>query len=146
MNKQDKYNPDVIKKYDTVSKERDKLTYSFSNQVYKGITNNFPINVTKPEDLQIKIDEPDYDIIKSKMESAVKEREQEKLAQERLLQKLSEQSIQKKMVISSEKSSSPVESHQEMKTSHQKFTVNKNDKLGKEKLILNDVFDLINKL
>ena len=81
MNKQDKYNPDVNKKYDQLTRERDSLHYNFSNQVYKGITNNFPTNVNKPEDLKIITDEPDYDKIKSKMENALKEREKEKIDQ-----------------------------------------------------------------
>ena len=146
MNKQDKYNPDVNKKYDQITKERDNLHFNFTNQVYKGITNNFPTNVNKPEDLQIKVDEPNYDDIKSKMEDALKEREREKIEQEKLLKNLSEKSIQKKMIISSEKTSNVIESHQDMKVSYQKFTVKKEDKLLKEKQMLNDVFDLINKI
>jgi len=146
MNKQDKYNPDVNKKYDQITRERESLNYSFSNQVYKGITNNFPTNVNKPEDLQIKEEEPNYDDIKSRMEDAMKEREREKIEQEKLLKNLAEKSIQKKMIISSEKVSTVIETHQDMKTSYQKFTVNKDDKLIKEKLMLNDVFDLINKI
>jgi hypothetical protein len=33
-----------------------------------------------------------------------------------------------------------------MKTSHQKYNIEKNDNLIKEKLVLNDVLDFINKL
>ena len=146
MNKQDKYNPDVSKKYDQITKERDNLNYTFSKQVYKGITNNFPSNVNGPQDLQIKLEDPDYDIIKQKMESEIRERELEKIEQEKLLKLLSEKKIEKNMVISSDKVSNPSETHQDMKQSYQKFNVNKGDKLGKEKLILNDVFELINKL
>jgi len=146
MNKQDKYNPDVAKKYDQITKERGTLNYKFSKRVYKGITNNFPDNVNTPEDLQLKVDEPDYDNLKIRMENALHERETEKIEQEKLLKLLSEQKSEKKMVIASEKTSSVIESHQEMKTSYQKFKVNKDDKLGKEKLLLNDVFDLINKM
>jgi hypothetical protein len=83
MNKQDKYNPDVNKKYEQITRDRESLNYSFSNQVYKGITHNFPTNVNKPEDLQIKEEEPNYDDIKSRMEDAMKEREREKIEQER---------------------------------------------------------------
>ena len=50
------------------------------------------------------------------------------------------------MIISSEKTSTVIESHQDMKVSYQKFTVKKEDKLLKEKQMLNDVFDLINKI
>jgi hypothetical protein len=146
MNKQDKYNPDINKKYELLTRERDNLHYNFSNQVYKGITNNFPTNVSKPEDLKIVTDEPDYDKIKSKMEDALKEREKEKIEQEELLKNLSNKSIQKKMIISSEKTSNVIESHQDMKNSYQKFTVKNDDKLKKEKLILNDVLDLINNI
>jgi hypothetical protein len=146
MNKQDKYNPDVAKKYDQMTKERDTLHYIYSKQVYKGITNDFPTNVNTPEDLQLKNEEPDYDKIKLKMESAIRERENEKLEQEKLLKILSEQKIDKKITMSSNKTSNSSEMHQDMKNSYQKFNVDKGDKLGKEKLLLNDVFDLINKI
>ena len=146
MNKQDKYNPDVSKKYDQITKDRDNINYTFSKQVYKGITHNFPENVTGPQDLQIKLEDPDYDIIKQKMENVLHERESEKLEQEKLLKLLSENKIEKKMIISSDKVSNPSESHQDMKQSYQKFNVKNGDKLVKEKLILNNIFDSINKL
>lgn len=146
MNKQDKYNPDVSKKYDQITKDRDALHYTFSKLVYKGITNDFPTNVTAPEDLQLKNEEPDYEQIKLKMEHAIRERENEKIEQEKLLKLLSEKKIEKNMTIASDKTSDPSEMHQDMKNSYQKFKVNKDDKLGKEKLLLNDVFELINKI
>jgi len=146
MNKQEKYNPDVNKKYDQVTKERDHINYSFSNQVYKGITNDFPKNVTKSDDLKMKTDEPDYDIIKQKMENAIRERENEKMTQEKLLKELAERKITKKLVISTTSTTDAQESFQDMKSSYQKFNVNKSDKLLKEKLVINDVLDFIKKL
>ena len=146
MNKQEKYNPDVNKKYDQITKERDHINYAFSNQVYKGITNDFPKNVTKSDDLKMKTDEPDYDIIKQKMENAIRERENEKMNQEKLLKELAERKITKKLVISTTSTTDAQESFQDMKNSYQKFNVNKTDKLLKEKLVINNVLDFINKL
>ena len=146
MNKQEKYNPDVNKKYEQVTKERDNINYAFSKQVYKGITNNFPTNVTKSDDLKIKCEEPEYDVIKQKMENAIRERENEKLAQEKLLQELAEKKMTKKLVISTPATTDMQESFQDMKNSYQKFNVSKNDKLLKEKLVINNVLDFINKL
>jgi len=146
MNKQEKYNPDVNKKYEQVTKERDHVNYSFSNQVYKGITNNFPTNVSKSDDLKLKQEEPEYDVIKQKMENAIRERENEKLAQEKLLKELAEKKMTKKLVINTTNVSDAQESFQDMKNSYQKFNVTKNDKLLKEKLVVNDVLDFIKNL
>ena len=120
MNKLDKYNPDVIKKYDTVTKERDNTTYTFSKQVYKGITNEFPNQITSPEDLKIKSHEPDFDLIKVKMEASLREREREKAEQEKLLKELSEKNTLKKLVINTEKTTNIQENHADMKQSHKK--------------------------
>jgi hypothetical protein len=138
--KQDKYNPDVVKKYESLTRERESSSYTFSKQVYKGITNDFPNQITKPEDLKIKASEPDFDLIKKNMEASLKEREQEKLAQEKLLKELSDQNMKKKLVINLNKSSEVPESHQDMKTSHKKFN------LDKEKSVLNDVIDFLKKI
>ena len=146
MNKLEKYNPDVVKKYDTVSKERENTTYTFSKQVYKGITNQFPSQINNADDLKLKVAEPDYDLIKTKMEESLKEREREKADQERILKELAERKSQKKLVITANKTSDVQETHQDMKTSHKKYNIQKNDNLVKEKAILNDVFDFINKL
>ena len=146
MNKQEKYNPDVNKKYEQINKERQNINYTFSKQVYKGITNNFPSNVTNPNDLKIHDAEPDYDMINKKMASAIEEREKEKLEQERILKELAENKISKKLVITSNKTTDAQESFQDMKKSYEKFNVNKNDKLLKEKLAINNVLDFINKL
>ena len=146
MNKLDKYNPDVIKKYDTVTKERDNTTYTFSKQVYKGITNEFPNQITSPEDLKIKSHEPDFDLIKVKMEASLREREREKAEQEKLLKELSEKNTLKKLVINTEKTTNIQENHADMKQSHKKYTIEKNDNLLKEKLVLNNVLDFLNKL
>ena len=67
--KQDKYNPDVVKKYESLTRDRESSTYTFSKQVYKGITNDFPNQITKPEDLKIKSSEPDFDLIKKSEEN-----------------------------------------------------------------------------
>ena len=146
MNKLEKYNPDVIKKYDTITKERETSSYTFSKQVYKGITNNFPNQITGPDDLKIKASEPDYDLIKIKMETSLHEREKEKAEQERLLKELAERKLNKKLVINTPKTSEVQETHADMKVSHKKFTIDKNDNLLKEKLVLKDVFEFINKL
>jgi hypothetical protein len=147
MNKLEKYNPDVSKKYETVQKERDTMAYTFSNKVYKGITNNFPNQINGPDDLKIKADEPDYNLIKIRMEASIKDREKEKEDQEKILKEVAERKLLKKLVVNQNSSSNTVqESHQDMKSSHQKYSIEKNDNLLKEKLVLNDVLDFINKL
>jgi len=146
MNKLEKYNPDVIKKYETVTRERDSTAFTFSKQVYKGITNDFPNQINGPDDLKIKSSEPDYDLIKAKMDASLKEREREKIEQERLLKQLSEQKTQKKLVININKTSDVQENHQDMKNSHQIYNLNKNDVLIKEKSVLNDVMDFLKKI
>ena len=148
MNKQlEKYNPDVGKKYETIQKERDTMSYTFSNKVYKGITNNFPNQINGPDDLKIKSDSPDYNLIKIRMEASIQEREKEKAEQERILKELEEKKLQKKLVINQNNTSNTMqESHQDMKSSHQKFSIEKNDNLIKEKLVLNDVLDFIKNL
>ena len=148
MNKQlEKYNPDVGKKYETIQKERDTMSYTFSNKVYKGITNNFPNQINGPDDLKIKAEEPDYNLIKIRMEASIQEREKEKADQERILKELEEKKLQKKLVINQNNTSNTMqESHQDMKSSHQKFSIEKNDNLIKEKLVLNDVLDFIKNL
>lgn len=146
MNKLEKYNPDVSKKYETIQKERDTMAYTFSNKVYKGITNNFPNQINGPDDLKIKAEEPDFNLIKSRMEASIQNREKEKEDQERILKELAEKKLQKKLVINQSTTSTVQESYQDMKTSHQKYNIEKNDNLIKEKLVLNDVLDFINKL
>jgi len=146
MNKLEKYNPDVSKKFETIQKERDTMAYTFSNKVYKGITNNFPNQINGPDDLKIKADEPDFNLIKSKMEESINSREKEKVEQERILKEVAEKKLQKKLVINQSTTSTVQESHQDMKLSHQKFSIEKNDNLIKEKLVINDVLDFINKL
>jgi hypothetical protein len=146
MNKLEKYNPDVIKKYETVTRERESSTFTFSKQVYKGITNDFPNQISSPDDLKLKTLAPDFDLIKTKMDASLKEREKEKIEQERLLKQLSEQKTQKKLVISTNKTSEVQETHQDMKNSHQKYNLNKNDFLIKEKSVLNEVMEFLNKI
>ena len=146
MNKLEKYNPDVSKKFETIQKERDTMAYTFSNKVYKGITNNFPNQINGPDDLKIKAEEPDFNLIKSRMEASINSREREKEEQERILKEVAEKKLQKKLVINQSTTSTVQESHQDMKSSHQKFNIEKNDNLIKEKLVLNDVLDFINKL
>jgi uncharacterized ubiquitin-like protein YukD len=146
MNKLEKYNPDVVKKYEVITRERESTPFTFSKQVYKGITNDFPNQINGPDDLKIKTHEPDYDLIKTKMDASLKEREREKVEQERLLLKLSEQKTQKKLVININSTNEVQETYQDMKNSHQKYTINKNDKLIKEKSILNDVMDFLKKI
>lgn len=146
MNKLEKYNPDVSKKFETIQKERDMMAYTFSNKVYKGITNNFPNQINGPDDLKIKAEEPDFNLIKTRMEASIHSREREKEEQERILKEVAEKKLQKKLVINQSTTSTVQESHQDMKTSHQKFNIEKNDNLIKEKLVLNDVLDFINKL
>ena len=146
MNKLEKYNPDVSKKFETIQKERDTMAYTFSNKVYKGITNNFPNQINGPDDLKIKAEEPDFNLIKSRMEASINSREREKEEQERILKEVAEKKLQKKLIINQSTTSTVQESHQDMKSSHQKFNIEKNDNLIKEKLVLNDVLDFINKL
>jgi hypothetical protein len=146
MNKQDKYNPDVIKKYETITRERENISYTFSKQVYKGITNDFPNQIKNPDDLKLKTEEPNFDLIKIRMEESLKEREREKIEQERLLKELSEQKLQKKLVINTGKTSEVQETHQEMKNSQKKYNLEKNDNLFKEKSVLNDVLDFLKKI
>jgi len=146
MNKQEKYNPDVIKKFETINKERNNINYTFSKQVYKGITNNFPSNVTNPNDLKIHDITPDYDEINKKMANAIQEREKEKMEQEKLLKEMAENKISKKLVITSNTTTDAQETFQDMKKSYEKFNVSKNDKLSKEKMAINNVLDFINKL
>ncbi len=146
MNKPEKYNPDVNKKYEQVTKDRENTHFSYTKQVYKGITNDFPEKVEKPDDLKLKQEEPDFDLIKSKMEEAVREREREKIEQEKILKELREKKINKKLIINTGNSSDVQESHEDMKNSYNKFKIDKNDNLKKEKMALNDVLDFINKL
>ena len=146
MSKLDKYNPDVIKKYESVTRDRDNTSYIFSKQVYKGITNNFPNQINGPDDLKIKSNEPDFDLIKTKMEASIKDREKEKIEQERLLKELSEQKLQKKLVINLNKTNDKQETHQDMKNSQKKYNLEKNDNLFKEKSVLNDVLDFLKKI
>lgn len=146
MNKQEKYNPDVGRKYETIQKERDTMAYTFSNKVYKGITNNFPNQINSPDDLKIKTDEPDFNLIKMKMENSIHQREREKEEQEKLLKELAEKKQQKKLLINQNTTSIMQESHEDMKASHKKYNIEKNDNLINEKLVLNDVLDFIKKL
>jgi S-adenosylmethionine:tRNA-ribosyltransferase-isomerase (queuine synthetase) len=142
----EKYNPDVAKKYEQVTRDRDNINYEFSKQVYKGITNKFPENIKSPEDLKLHVDAPDFDSIKMKMEAAVKEREREKLDQERILKEMAEKKQNKKLVTVGKKTSDVIENHTDMKDSFKKFEINKNDNLVKEKLKMNDVLDFIKNL
>ena len=80
------------------------------------------------------------------MENAIRERENEKMNQEKLLKELAERKITKKLVITTTSTTDAQESFQDMKNSYQKFNVNKTDKLLKEKLVINNVLDFINKL
>ena len=146
MNKQDKYNPDVIKKFETVTIERETSSYIFSKQVYKGITNDFPNQIKSSDDLKMKAEEPNFELIKVKMEASLKEREREKLEQERLLKELSEKKLQKKLVINTTNTSEVQETFQDMKNSQKKYNLEKNDNLFKEKSVLNDVFDFLKKI
>lgn len=146
MNKLEKYNPDVSKKFETIQKERDTMAYTFSNKVYKGITNNFPNQINGPDDLKIKAEEPDFNLIKTRMEASINNREKEKAEQERILKEIAEKNLQKKLVINQSNTSSVQESHEDMKSSHIKYNIEKNDNLLKEKLVINDVLDFINKL
>jgi hypothetical protein len=115
--------------------------------VYKGITNNFPSNVKNTNDLKIQELTPDYDEINKKMANAIQERENEKLEQERILKEFAENKTSKKLVMTlTNKTTDAQESFQDMKKSYEKFNVNKNDKLSKEKLAINNVLDFINKL
>ena len=58
-----------------------------------------------------------------------------------------EKKLQKKLEINQNNTSNTMqESHQDMKSSHQKFSIEKNDNLIKEKLVLNDVLDFIKNL
>ena len=127
MNKLEKYNPDVLKKYETITRERENTSYIFSKQVYKGITNNFPNQINNPDDLKIKSSEPDFDLIKARMEASLKEREKEKVEQERLLKQLNEQHITKTLVINLNKTSEVQETHQDMKNSQKKYSLEKNE-------------------
>jgi hypothetical protein len=68
------------------------------------------------------------------------------MRQEKLLNELAEKQVSKKLVITMSKSSDAQESFQDMKNSYEKFNVNKNDKLLKEKMVVNDVLDFINKI
>jgi hypothetical protein len=146
MNKQEKYNPDVGRKYETIQKERDTMAYTFSNKVYKGITNNFPNQINGPDDLKIKADDPDFNLIKMKMENSIHEREREKEEQEKILKELAEKKQQKKLLINQSTTSIMQESHEDMKASHKKYSIEKNDNLINEKLVLNDVLDFIKNL
>ena len=80
------------------------------------------------------------------MEESINSREREKAEQERILKEVAEKKLQKKLVINQSTTSTVQESHQDMKSSHQKFSIEKNDNLIKEKLVINDVLDFINKL
>jgi hypothetical protein len=80
------------------------------------------------------------------MELSLREREKEKAEQERLLKELAEKNTSKKLVINTEKTSTIQENHADMKQAHKKFSIEKNDNLLKEKLVLNNVLDFINKL
>ena len=82
------------------------------------------------------------------MEASIHEREREKAEQERILKELEEKNLQKKLIINQPNSTSNTtqESYQDMKVSHQKFSIEKNDNLIKEKLVINDVLDFINNL
>jgi hypothetical protein len=146
MNKQEKYNPDVGRKYETIQKERDTMAYTFSNKVYKGITNNFPNQINGPDDLKLKAEEPDFNLIKVKMENSIHQREREKEEQEKILKELAEKKQQKKLLINQTTTSTMQESHEDMKASHKKFNIEKNDNLINEKLVLNDVLDFIKNL
>ena len=146
MNKQDKYNPDVLKKYENITRERETTAYIFSKQVYKGITNDFPNQINGPNDLKIKSAEPDYELIKAKMDASLKEREREKVEQERLLKQLSEQKTQKKLVININSTNEVQETHQDMKNAQKVYNIEKNDNLFKEKSVLNDVMDFLKKI
>jgi hypothetical protein len=146
MNKQEKYNPDVGRKYETIQKERDTMAYTFSNKVYKGITNNFPNQINGPDDLKLKAEEPDFNLIKVKMENSIHQREREKEEQEKILKELAEKKQQKKLLINQSTVSTMQESHEDMKASHKKYNIEKNDNLINEKLVLNDVLDFIKNL
>ena len=146
INKLEKYNPDVSRKYESIQKERDGMAYTFSNKVYKGITNNFPNQISSPEDLKLKAEEPDFNLIKNRMESSIHEREVEKANQERILKELAEKKLNKKLVINQTNTNTVQETHTDMKQAHTKFNIDKNDNLIKEKSVLNDVLDFLKKI
>jgi hypothetical protein len=146
INKLEKYNPDVDKKYEIKQRERDGTAYTYSNVVYKGITNDFPKQIATPDDLKIKAEQPDFNLIKIKMEASINEREQEKANQEKILKELAEKKLNKKLVINQTSTNTTLETHSDMKQAHQKFNIEKNDNLVKEKSVLNDVLDFLNKI
>ena len=49
-------------------------------------------------------------------------------------------------MINTDKTSTIQENHEDMKQAHKKFSIEKNDNLLKEKLVLNNVLDFLNKI
>ena len=80
------------------------------------------------------------------MEASINEREQEKANQEKILKELAEKKLNKKLVINQTNTNTTLETHSDMKQAHQKFNIEKNDNLVKEKSVLNDVLDFLNKI
>ena len=72
----DKYNPDVIKKFKEMSaSNNNKIKPEFVNNYYKSITNQ-PIkqSIKSSNDLKLEIDKPNTDAILSSYEATLKER------------------------------------------------------------------------
>jgi hypothetical protein len=73
-----KYNPDINNKYDNVEKIRKEKNYTFSNAVWKPIIGSIDKQKISEDDLKINLEKPNHQLIKSRYEQEMEEREKEK--------------------------------------------------------------------
>ena len=73
-----KYNPDVIKKFKEINSHLNNIKPEFVNTYYKSITNQ-PVksSIKSPEDLKLMVDKPDINKLESNYEIMMRERLQE---------------------------------------------------------------------
>jgi hypothetical protein len=121
-----KYNPDVYQIYDQLMTKRDNINYNYSKDVWKPIIGSIEnINISK-DDFKIKIDNPDFNNIKSKYVLELEERGKERLLAEKLSKEYNDTNKKEsipEIKINTEKS---FESFIELKTSSLNIK-NKND-------------------
>ena len=126
----DKYNPDIIDKYNNMTNNRT-TNFNQSKEVWKGITGeNFDAN-----DLKIKIEKPEVSEILNRLNIIMTEREDEERIRKEIAKTYKNEN--EKNNIEKEYSS---QDHHQLK----KYHIDKNDKLIKEKEKFNAILEELN--
>ena len=135
-----KFNPDVNHNYEQLMQKRDKLNYNYSTDVWKPIIGSINKTNISKDDLKVKVDNTDFNNIKSKYELKLEEREKEKKIAEQLTQEYNKKNHIPEIKIEIEK---PLDSFIELKTSS--LEINK-DEIDNSKILesINKLDNLLN--